>query len=55
MAVHDFIKETLAAHKREVLFFNGNGYSDECGWLRLRGEDSKHPLHGGCHPGPDNG
>ena len=27
MAVHDMIKETLAAHKRVV--FNGNGYSDE--------------------------
>ena len=27
MAVHDFIKETLAAHKR--IIFNGNGYSDE--------------------------
>lgn len=27
MAVHDFIKKTLAAHKR--IIFNGNGYSDE--------------------------
>ena len=27
MAVHDFIKETLAAHKR--IIFYGNGYSDE--------------------------
>ena len=45
MAVHDFIKETLAAHKR--IIFNGNGYSDE--WVAEAEEEgtSKHPLHGG--------
>ncbi len=44
MAVHDFIKETLAAHKR--IIFNGNGYSDE--WVAgAERRDFKHPLHGG--------
>ena len=27
MALHDMIKDTIAAHKR--IIFNGNGYSDE--------------------------
>lgn len=36
MAVHDFIKETLAAHKRIILTEMAIQTS---GWLRLRGED----------------
>ena len=45
-AIHDMIKDTIAAHNR--IIFNGNGYSDE--WVAEAAEKrtSKYQMYGRC-------